>query len=102
MGNWVIYNPPGHPVLAFDFLREDENNSLYSKGNFLRHLFRFIPVEDTLTWSSPVFSPVDGIVVASHDAEDDRRKKSFIYDLLSLLFNKPKCLTVLGLSASTL
>ena len=89
-GNWVIYNPPGHPVLAFDFLAEDKSGSLYSKGNFLRHLVSFIPVEDTFTWSSPVLSPVDGVVVASHDVENDRKKISFVYDLFSLLIKKPK------------
>ena len=31
-GYWAIYNPPGHPVLAFDFLAVDERKSLYSKG----------------------------------------------------------------------
>lgn len=89
-GQWAIYNPPGHPSLAFDFLAVDENKSLYRKGSFLRHLVSFISVEDTLTWSRPVFSPVDGVVVASHDVEEDRIKISFIYDLLSLLINKPK------------
>jgi len=87
---WAIYNPPGHPVLAFDFLAEDEKKSLYNKGNFLKHLVTFILVEDTFTWSSPVYSPVDGIVVAGHDTEDDRKKISFVYDLFSLLINKPK------------
>jgi hypothetical protein len=89
-GQWAIYNPPGHPSLAFDFLAVDENKSLYRKGSFLRHLVSFISVEDTLTWSRPVFSPVDGVVVESHDGEEDRIKISFIYDLLSLLINKPK------------
>ncbi|MBI4379412.1 MAG: M23 family metallopeptidase [Nitrospinae bacterium] len=89
-GNWVIYNPPGHPALAFDFLAENESKSLYKKGNFLRHLVTFISVEDTLTWSSPVFSPVNGVVVACHDVEEDREKISFVYDLLSLLINKAK------------
>jgi len=90
IGQWAIYNPPGHPSLAFDFLAVDENKSLYRRGSFLRHLVSFIPVEDTLTWSQPVFSPVDGIVVASHDAESDRKRISFAYDLLSLMWNKPK------------
>lgn len=77
-GQWAIYNPPGHPSLAYDFLAVDENKSLYSKGNFLRHLISLIPVEDTLSWSRPVFSPVDGVIVASHDIEEDRKKISFI------------------------
>jgi len=89
-GYWVIYNPPGHPPLAFDFLAENEDKSLYKKGGFLRHLVRFIPVQDTFTWARPVFSPVDGIVVESHDTEDDRIKISFVYDLISLLINKPR------------
>jgi len=89
-GYWAIYNPPGHPPLAFDFLAVDEHKSLYKKGNLTRHLFSFIPVEDTHTWSSPVVSPVDGFVIASHDIENDRTKISFVYDLLSLLINKPK------------
>lgn len=89
-GQWAIYNPPGHPSLAYDFLAVDENKSLYRKGSFLRHLISFIPVEDTLTWLCPVFSPVDGVVVASHDIEEDRKRISFIYDLFSLLINKPK------------
>ena len=90
LGEWAIYNPPWHPSLAFDFLAVDKNKSLYSKGNFLKHLISFVPVDDTLTWSCPVFSPVDGVVVASHDTEGDRKKISFIYDLLALLIHKPK------------
>jgi len=89
-GRWAIYNPPGHPVLAFDFLAEDENKSLYRKGSFLKHLFTFITVEDTITWASPLYSPVDGVVVACHDSEADRLKISFLYDLFSLMINKPK------------
>jgi len=88
-GTWAIYNPPGHPVLAFDFLAVDEARSLYRRGNFLRHLVSFIPVADTHTWSQPVYSPVDGVVVAGHDGETDREKISFIYDLFSLLIHKP-------------
>lgn len=88
-GHWAVYNPPGHPILAFDLLAVDEKKSLYSKGNFLRHLVSFIPVEDTYTWSKPVFSPVEGVVVACHDVEPDREKISFVYDLFSLMRNKP-------------
>jgi murein DD-endopeptidase MepM/ murein hydrolase activator NlpD len=32
----------------------------------------------------------DGIVVESHDTEDDRKKISFACDLISLLLNKPR------------
>jgi len=89
-GYWAIYNPPGHPPLAFDFLAVDEHKSLYNKGTFLRHLVSSIPVEDVCAWSRPVFSPVDGVVVECLDSEKDRKKLSFLYDLVSLLRNKPK------------
>lgn len=89
-GHWAIYNPPGHLPLAFDLLAVDERKSLYNKKGFLRHLVSFILVEDTYAWSRPVFSPVDGVVVESHDSETDRKKLWLIYDLLSLLINKPK------------
>jgi len=88
-GTWAIYNPPGHPALAYDFLAEDPRKSLYRKGNFLRHLVRRIPVEDTLTWGSPVYAPVDGTVVACHDTAADRLRICFAYDLVTLLRNKP-------------
>jgi len=89
-GHWAIYNPPGHPTLAFDFLAENDQRSLYRKGGFLRHLLSFIAVEDTFTWGSPVLAPVDGQVVASQDSEPDRKSISFAYDLVSLLLNRPK------------
>jgi len=89
-GYWAIYNPPGHPPLAYDFLGVDERKPLYNKGNFLRHLVSFIPVEDTWAWSRPLFSPIDGVVIETYDIENDRKKISFIYDLFSLLINKPK------------
>ena len=89
-GTWGIYNPPGHPRLAFDLLAEDENRSLYRRGTFLRHLTRVVSVENTYAWASPVLAPVDGVVVASHDGEADRAKISFVVDLVSLLVRRPK------------
>lgn len=56
-GRRAIYNPPCHPILAFDFLAVDENKLLYSKGNFQRHLVSSIPVEDTLPGPA-LFSPL--------------------------------------------
>jgi hypothetical protein len=89
-GEWAIFNPPGHPKLAYDFLAVDKNKSPYLNGSFARHLFSFISVESTYTWSKDIYSPVDGTVEESHDGELDRLKISFIYDLFRLLINKPK------------
>jgi len=89
-GYWAVYNPPGHPPLAFDLLAVDARKSLYRTGNFLRHLVTVIPVEATYTWGKPVFSPVAAAVVACHDGEEDRRKISFVRDLLALRRHKPR------------
>ena len=89
-GEWAIYNPPGHPPLAYDFLAVDNKKSLYRNGSFLKHFVSTISVEDTYTWGKPVLSPVDGEVLESHDVEADRTKICFSYDLFRLLLNKPK------------
>lgn len=89
-GYWTIYNPPGHPVLAYDFLATDQNKSLYNNGGFLRHFFSQIPASDTYTWSQPVYAPIEGKVVAALDTVPDRQRISFAYDLLTLLIRQPK------------
>jgi len=89
-GEWAIFNPPGHPKLAFDFLAVDSEKSPYKKFSLKRHLFSFITVEDTFTWSKPIYSPVSGDVIESHDGMPDRKRICFLYDLFRLLLNKPK------------
>lgn len=89
-GEWAIFNPPSHPKLAYDFLAVNDNKSPYSTGSFIKHLFSSISVEDTYAWTKEILSPVEGEVVRIHDGEADRKKISFIYDLLRLLINKPK------------
>lgn len=89
-GQWTIYNPPGHPKQAYDFLAVNEHKSLYTRGGFFRHALSFISVSDTLTWGQSVYAPVGGKVIAAHDGEADRMKISFIFDLFRLLLNQPK------------
>ena len=89
-GEWAIFNPPGHPKLAFDFLAVNSRKSPYERVSFTRHLLSFINVEDTLTWAQPVYAPVSGTVVATLNDIPDRLNICFIYDLFRLLVNKPK------------
>ncbi len=49
-GEWAIYNPPGHPELAYDFIAVDSNKSPYLAGGIVRYLISFISVENTFTW----------------------------------------------------
>ena len=88
-GEWAIFNPPGHPKLAFDLLAVDKNKSPYKKGGLLRHLVSFISVENTYTWSAPVYSPVKGEVVEVWNTAKDRLSLCMSYDLFRLMANKP-------------
>jgi len=88
-GDWAIFNPPGHPKLAFDFLAVDENKSPYKRGGLIRHLVSFISVEDTYTWSAPVYSPVKGEVIEVGNAAADRMSICMSFDLFRLMLIKP-------------
>ncbi len=89
-GQWAIFNPPGHPKLAFDFLAVDDNKSPYRKGGVFRHLTSFIDVENTFAWSMPIYSPVDGVVIEVGNNAPGRIPLNMIFDLFRLLLNKPK------------
>ena len=47
-GEWAIFNPPGHPTLAFDLLAVDERKNPYKNTSLARHVFSQITVENTL------------------------------------------------------
>jgi hypothetical protein len=87
---WAIFNPPGHPKLAYDFLAVDDKKYPYKRGGLLHHLVSFIRVDDTYTWSRPVFAPGDGRVTAASDNTPDRERINMVFDLISLLLNKPE------------
>lgn len=89
-GEWAIWNPPGHPKLAFDFLATKGNRIPCPALSFLRHLFGSISVSETYAWGQPVFAPLDGVVVACGDGTPDRQLISMIRDLVVLLAFPPK------------
>jgi murein DD-endopeptidase MepM/ murein hydrolase activator NlpD len=83
-------NPPGHAKLAFDFLAVDDQKSPYKGASLLRHILSIIPVENTLAWDQPVFSVMEGIVVAASDGVSDRTRISMARDLFRLMLFGPK------------
>ena len=89
-GQWAIINPPGHAQLAFDFLAVDDNKSPYKDVSLLRHVTSTITVENTLAWDQPVFSVMDGTVVAASDGAPDRERISMARDLFRLMLFGPK------------
>lgn len=54
-GQWAIFNPQGHPRLAYDFLAVDDGKSPYDGINLLRHIVSTVSVESTFAWNRPVF-----------------------------------------------
>jgi hypothetical protein len=89
-GQWAIFNPPGHPKLAYDFLAVNESKNPYRNSSLARHIFSRISVENTLAWGMPVYAAMAGTVVAASDGVADRNQLSMIRDLLALLFLGPK------------
>lgn len=89
-GEWAIFNPPGHPKLAFDFLAVNEHGNPYKNASLLRHLFSRISVENTLAWGMPVYAALPGTVIAASDGTPDRPSLSMLRDLVNLLLFGPK------------
>jgi hypothetical protein len=90
LGQWAIFNPPGHAKLAFDFLAVDDQKSPYRDVSLLRHIFSTIHVAFTLAWEKPVFAVSDGTVIAASDGTPDRENICMGTDLLQLMFFGPK------------
>ena len=89
-GQWAIFNPPGHPRLAFDFLAVDDRKNPHKSASLARHLLAQITVHNTLAWGMPVYAVLPGTVVCADDGVVDRARLSMIRDLLGLLLFGPK------------
>jgi hypothetical protein len=84
-GQWAIFNPPGHPKLAYDFLTVDDSKSPYNGTSLFRHLVSTIPVESTLAWNQPVLAVMEGTVAAASDGMPDRQQLCMAKDLFRLM-----------------
>jgi len=89
-GQWAIFNPPGHPKLAFDFLAVNDAKSPYKDVSLGRHMLSQITVQNTLAWDMPVYAASAGTVVATSDGAADRLQLSMIRDLFRLMLFGPK------------
>ncbi|MGB4066570.1 MAG: M23 family metallopeptidase [Nitrospira sp.] len=89
-GQWAIFNPPGHPKLAYDFLTVDDGKSPYKGTSLFRHLVSTISVESTLAWNQPVLAVMEGTVVAASDGMPDRHQLCMAKDLFRLMCFGPK------------
>jgi hypothetical protein len=89
-GKWAIFNPPGHPKLAYDFLTVDDGKSPYTGTSLFRHIVSTISVESTLAWNQPVLAVMEGTVAAASDGMPDRQQLCMAKDLFRLMCFGPK------------
>lgn len=89
-GQWAIFNPPGHPKLAYEFLAVDEEKSPYHGVSLFRHIVSTISVDSTLAWNQPVLAVMEGTVVAVSDGLPDRQQLCMAKDLFRLMCFGPK------------
>lgn len=89
-GQWAIFNPPGHPKLAYDFLAIGNGKSPYNGISLFRHVVSTISVHATFAWNQPVLAVMDGTVVAASDGMPDRLQICMTKDLFRLMFFGPK------------
>lgn len=89
-GVWSFMNPPGHHPHAKDFVAVDEHGRPYPGWRLIMHLLYRLNVTDTYAWSKPVFSPVDGRIIALENHRADRIKLNLLRDLLSGMFIAPR------------
>src|SRR5574341_1993949 len=78
-GEWKAINSPGHHRFAFDFAALEKGH-LHRKGP-LQHLLGRLSVEDSYSWTRPVYAPFNGRVVAARDGWADRLRLSLVPDL---------------------
>ena len=92
-GEWAATSTPAERIpshgtdyfaqrYAYDFYRLTSNGVKPYSAAIWRHLFRSIPVEACLCWNAPVFSAFDGVVIDARDGWPDRRRLSFLPDML--------------------
>jgi hypothetical protein len=89
-GAWQLFQPPGHPREAFDFVALDATGWRYVSRSWVGYLVGAGPVADWHGWSQLVYAPVDGTVVAASDGEPDRETVNLLRDLVRPILFSPK------------
>lgn len=88
-GTWKVIRTPGHDPFAFDLVAVDaESRKALSKPRW-QHFLGRIRVEDTYSWSHPVFAPLAGTVLQARDGHPDREELHLVKDLVSMVISRP-------------
>jgi murein DD-endopeptidase MepM/ murein hydrolase activator NlpD len=89
-GEWRVFQPPGHPREAFDFVAVDATRRRYVSGSWLAFLLGAGPITDWYGWSQPVYAPFEGTVTAASDGQPDRETVNLLRDLVRPFLFPPK------------
>jgi len=96
-GEWAATSTPAERIpshgtdyfaqrYAYDFYRLTSDGVKPYSAPVSKHLFGSIPAESCLCWNAPVFSAFAGIVIDARDGWPDRRRLSFLPDMLRATF----------------
>ena len=101
-GEWTAVNTPAHRIpshgtdmfgmrYAFDFVRIARRPLKYlSSKTVFHHLFSRVSVKDCFGWAQPVYSPIEGRVVAAHDGWPDIMEINNLRDSFNAMFHTPR------------
>ncbi|MEJ2596878.1 MAG: M23 family metallopeptidase [Anaerolineales bacterium] len=80
-GVWKAIRSPGHHRFAYDFAASGEDQKLFSVST-AKLLIGKASVDDSYGWSKPVYSPVDGKIVAASDGWPDQQGLNLVRNLI--------------------
>jgi hypothetical protein len=90
-GTWRVFQPPGHPAHALDFVGATEDGRYVSRS-LATYVLLAGPTTDWVGWSQFVYAPLDGTVVAASDGWPDRDTVNLVRDVLRPFLIRPKVL----------
>lgn len=89
-GEWAVLQPPGHQREAFDLLAVDGPGRSYFARHWLRYAIGRLRVEESHSWSRPVYAPCTGVVISAADGRPDRAHVYLLKDAMMMFFVRPK------------
>lgn len=80
-GLWKAIRSPGHHRFAYDFAAAGQNRKLFS-APLIKLLIGRVSVNESYSWSAPVYSPVDGEIIEASDGWLDQQNLNLARELV--------------------
>lgn len=88
-GIWKLIKSPGHDRFAFDLVVVDGDSHQTLSKSRLHHILGRATANNSYSWSRPVYAPITGTVVRTHNGSPDRQQLSLLRDLGAMIFSRP-------------